>query len=149
MKEVNLYLYTNTKGCRIRPGSFCYILEMPTKKGPVTLTEVGNFEAMTPHCAQLHVLAAALRRIREQCKLVIYTDSAYLTVNAMESLEMWKKNGWKTSKHKAVRNVEEWKAVYQLLKPHHFRFERCAAHSYYHWMQKETEDKAQCTLPGS
>lgn len=144
MKEINIYLYSTIKGCCVRNGAYSFVLEMNTKKGPVTLKKVEAIEKMTAHQSELCALAAALKRISKSSRLVIYTDSNYVAVNTRDCLISWKKNGWKTAKGKPVKNREEWQEVYQLIKGHSFKFVVSREHSYYQRMKKEAEAAAEC-----
>ena len=143
MKELRLYLYNTIKGGRPRKGAYTYVLEMDTKKGPVTLSKTEVVEEMTAHRAELISFIAALKRILKSSRLIIYTDSHYLAVNTKECLTFWKKNDWKTAKGKQVRHKEEWAEIYELIKRHAFKFEVSSEHSYYQWMKKESE-AAEC-----
>ena len=144
MKEINIYLYSSIKGGKAKNGAYTYLLEMPTQKGPVTLSKTEKVEGMTVHKSELCALAAALKRIMKSSRLVIYTDSGYLATNARDCLASWKKNGWKTAKGKQVKNLEEWQTVYQLIRKHSFKFVVSAEHSYYQRMKEETEAAAEC-----
>ena len=144
MKEINIYLYSSIKGSKIKNGAYTYLLEMTTQKGPITLSKTEKAEGMTAHKSELCALAAALKRIKKNSRLTIYTDSGYLATNARDSLITWKENGWKNAKGKAVKHLEEWQEIYRLLQRHSFKFVVSSEHSYYRWMKKETEDIAGC-----
>lgn len=53
---------------------------------------------------------------RQEKKVIIYTDSAYV-VNSFELgwIENWKKNGWKNSKRQSVKNKDLWLELLELL----------------------------------
>lgn len=86
MDKVNIYLYTTIKGPRAREGSYTYILEYMTEKGPATLTEQGNLAA-TENRANLLVFIKALERIRRPCELEVYTDSEYIRSGTVKWLK--------------------------------------------------------------
>ena len=58
----------------------------------------------------------ALKKIPAGKKIEIYTDSKYLKLGITEWIEVWKKNGWKTSSKKKVKNIELWKELDYLVK---------------------------------
>lgn len=145
MKEVNIYLYSTIRGCKVRSGAYTYILETDTKKGTATISKTEKVEAVTAHKSVLYALAAALKRIRQSSRLVIYTDSHYVAVNTRDCLANWKDNGWKTARGEPVKHLEEWQEIYRLIKDHSFKFVVDSGHSYYQWMKAEAEAAAECT----
>ena len=144
MKEVYIYLYSTVKSCRGGNGVYTYILETDTSKGNATISKTEIVENVTAHKSILLALAAALKRIRQESYLVIYTDSNYVAVNTKGSLAKWKKNGWKTARGEPVKHMEEWQEVEQLIHPHSFEFVVGSKHSYYIWMKAEAEKAAGC-----
>ena len=59
---------------------------------------------------QMELLAPikALNKIPKGSKVQIFTDSKYLKLGITEWIHNWKKNGWKTSNKKKVKNIELW-----------------------------------------
>ena len=59
---------------------------------------------------QMELLAPikALKIIPKGNKVQIFTDSKYLKLGITEWIHNWKKNGWKTSNKKKVKNIELW-----------------------------------------
>ena len=145
MKEVHIYLYSTLKGGRKGRGVYTYILETATSKGKATITKTEKVEDMTANKSVLCALTAALKRIRQESYLVIYTDCHYLAANTRDSLARWSRNGWKTARGEEIKNPEEWKELHQLLMPHSFEFIVGDSHGYYQWMKTETEAEARCT----
>lgn len=144
MKEIHIYLYSTVKSCRGGNGAYTYILETDTSKGKATISKPEIVENVTAHKSILLALAAALKRIRQESYLVIYTDSNYVAVNAKRSLAKWKKNGWKTARGEPVKNQEEWQEIGWLIKPHSFEFVVNSGHRYYQRMKEESEKAARC-----
>lgn len=81
---------------------------------------------------RMEVLAVieGLKRLKEPCKVDIFSDSAY-TVNAFFEgwIYGWKKNGWKKADGKAVQNVDLWEELYNLTKIHEITFHKVAGHA--------------------
>lgn len=81
---------------------------------------------------RMEVLAVieGLKRLKEPCKVDIFSDSAY-TVNAFLEgwIYGWKKNGWKKADGKAVQNVDLWEELYNLTKIHEITFHKVAGHA--------------------
>ena len=59
---------------------------------------------------QMELLAPikALKKIPKGSKVQIFTDSKYLKSGITEWIHNWKKNEWKTSNKKKVKNIELW-----------------------------------------
>ncbi len=52
---------------------------------------------------------AGLNKLKEACTVNIYTDSQYVAKAIKQGwLENWKKNGWKNSQKKPVKNQDLW-----------------------------------------
>ena len=59
---------------------------------------------------RMELLAAimALKKINSGSDVVIYTDSTYVKNGITEWVVKWKKNGWKSSNKKPVKNKDLW-----------------------------------------
>ena len=53
----------------------------------------------------------ALKKIPIDEKIEIYTDSKYVKIGITEWVTKWKKNNWKTSSKKKVKNIDLWKEL--------------------------------------
>ena len=53
----------------------------------------------------------ALKKIPISEKIEIYTDSKYVIIGITEWVTKWKKNNWKTSSKKKVKNIDLWKEL--------------------------------------
>lgn len=140
MDKVNIYLYTTIKGPRAREGSYTYILEYMTEKGPATLTEQGNLAA-TENRAHLLILIKALERLKHPCELEVYTDSEYIRSGTVKWLKDWKRRGWMTAKDRPVANKEEWQQASELMRIHLVTFCVGEKHSYREWIVADTEKR--------
>lgn len=61
----------------------------------------------------MELLAAivALEAVKEKCYITLYSDSQYLRNGIMSWIFNWKKNGWKTSQKKTVKNADLWRRL--------------------------------------
>ena len=59
---------------------------------------------------RMELLAAimSLKKIKSNSEVVIFTDSTYVKNGITEWVKNWKKNGWKNSNKKAVKNKDLW-----------------------------------------
>tara|TARA_B100001173_G_C15701425_1_gene426268 strand:+ start:71 stop:520 length:450 start_codon:yes stop_codon:yes gene_type:complete len=65
---------------------------------------------------RMEIVAAikALGSIKEKSDIIIYTDSKYLINGINTWIHGWKKNNWRTSSNKDVKNVDLWKIIDEL-----------------------------------
>ena len=71
----------------------------------------------------------ALNALKEPCKVDLYTDSQYVKGGIGGWIHGWKKNGWKTSNRKPVKNVELWQALDKAVQRHKVKW---------HWLRGHT-----------
>lgn len=72
---------------------------------------------------ELTAVIEALKALKTECNITLYTDSKYVMNGINEWLENWKKNGWKTSNKKnAVKNIDLWQELDELIKKHEIRW---------------------------
>jgi ribonuclease HI len=72
-------------------------------------TEISGGEKDTTN-NRMELLAAikALESIENNKEIIIYTDSNYVKDGITQWISNWKKNNWKTSNKKPVKNVDLW-----------------------------------------
>jgi ribonuclease HI len=125
MKEVTIYTDGACSG-NPGPGGWCAIL---IYKGIKKVLK-GFEKYTTNNRMELKVVVEALKALNEPCKVVIYSDSAYI-VNAVNQnwIEKWQKNGWKTSEKEEVKNIDLWNELVELMKIHKVTFEKVKGHA--------------------
>ena len=59
---------------------------------------------------RMELLAAimSLKKIKSNSEVIIFTDSTYVKNGITEWMKNWKKNGWKNSSKKPVKNKDLW-----------------------------------------
>ncbi|ADQ07103.1 Ribonuclease H [Caldicellulosiruptor hydrothermalis 108] len=125
MKEVTIYTDGACSG-NPGPGGWCAIL---IYKG-IRKVLKGFERYTTNNRMELKAVVEALKALKEPCKVIIYSDSAYI-VNAVNQnwIEKWQKNGWKTSEKEEVKNIDLWNELIELLKIHKVTFEKVKGHA--------------------
>ena len=83
---------------------------------------------------ELEALLVAIRMAKKQeCEVIIYTDSAYARNCILDWAHNWSKNGWLTSKKQPVLNKELIEKIYNLYYEDFLntrvKIERVAGHS--------------------
>jgi ribonuclease HI len=91
--------------------------------GAVILDEVnkeisisGKEKSTTNNRMELMAPIMALKKIKKNSKIIIYTDSTYLKNGITTWIKNWEKNGWKNANKKPVKNKDLWIALNKLSK---------------------------------
>lgn len=72
---------------------------------------------------ELTAVIEALKALKRGCALTIYTDSRYVMDGVLEWMPNWKINNWRTTNKKsAVKNVDLWQELDQLLQNHQIKW---------------------------
>jgi len=90
----------------------------------------GNKKDTTNNQMELTAVIEALKMLKFPCEVTLYSDSSY-TINGFKQgwIYNWKKNGWKTSDKKDVKNRELWEELYNLTTMHKVEFIKVKGHS--------------------
>ncbi len=67
---------------------------------------------------ELMAAIAALEALKRPSKVVLTTDSQYLKRGITEWLDRWKRNGWRTSARRPVKNEALWRRLDQAAARH-------------------------------
>jgi ribonuclease HI len=123
----NVQIYTDG-ACSGNPGAGGYaaILMCNGKTRVIS----GAKQNTTNNQMELMAVIEGLNALNKPCIVEIFSDSAYV-VNAFNQgwIEMWIKNGWRTSSRKAVQNVDLWKRLIELTKTHIVTFHKVKGHA--------------------
>ena len=76
----------------------------------------GSEKNTTNNRMELMAPINALKKIDQNNKIEIYTDSQYVKLGITEWIHKWIKNNWQTSKKEDVKNKELWIELYELTK---------------------------------
>ena len=89
-----------------------------------TEKELSGGEAHTTNNRmELTAVIEALKALKRECEITLYTDSRYVMDGVNEWMPNWKKNGWKTTNKKsAVKNLELWQELDSLLPRHKIKW---------------------------
>ena len=83
----------------------------------------GGDAQTTNNRMELTAVIEALKALKRECEITLYTDSRYVMDGVNEWLPNWKKNGWKTTNKKsAVKNLELWQELDSLLSKHKIKW---------------------------
>jgi ribonuclease HI len=92
--------------------------------------ELKGGEAMTTN-NRMELMAAisALEALKFPCVVDLHTDSKYLQDGISKWIHGWKKNGWKTTDKKPVKNVDQWLRLDEALKHHQVKWHWVKGHA--------------------
>ena len=89
----------------------------------------GSSRDTTNNIMELTAVIKALDSLKEQCHVVLTTDSTYVKDGITDWIKTWKSNGWKTANKKAVKNQELWKHLDILSTKHDIEWKWVKGHS--------------------
>ena len=94
------------------PGGWGALLQAKDGDDIVKERELSGGEAETTN-NRMELLAAitALETLSKPTQITIVTDSAYVKNGVTGWIHGWKRNGWKTSNKKPVKNVDLWQRL--------------------------------------
>jgi ribonuclease HI len=108
-------IYTDG-ACKGNPGPGGWGALLATKG--VEREMFGGETHTTNNRMELTAVIQALGSLKRRCTVEIYTDSQYVKNGIQTWIHGWKKNGWKTSDKKPVKNVDLWMALDALAAAH-------------------------------
>ena len=71
----------------------------------------------------------ALELLKRASDVELYTDSQYVKQGIESWIHAWKRNGWKTSDRKPVKNAELWRELDELASRHRIRWHWVRGHN--------------------
>jgi len=89
----------------------------------------GKEKSTTNNRMELMAPIMALRKIKKDSKITIYTDSIYLKNGITTWIKNWEKNGWKNANKKPVKNKDLWVTLNKLSKEHVIDWKWVKAHA--------------------
>ncbi len=108
-----LFAYTDG-ACSGNPGPGGWGVLLIAREGDAVVRErtLSGGEALTTN-NRMELMAAisALETLSRPSRLTIVTDSAYVKNGVTEWMVGWKRNGWKTSANKPVKNDDLWRRL--------------------------------------
>ena len=78
---------------------------------------------------ELTAVIRALAALKRSCTVDVHTDSKYVQQGITAWIHGWKKNGWRTSDKKPVKNEDLWKALDELAQQHQIRWHWVKGHA--------------------
>ena len=124
MKTVNIY----TDGaCRGNPGigGWGALIEY----GDAVKEYCGGSKETTNNQMELKAAIEGLKVLKEPCIVNLTTDSKYVMQGITSWIQNWKKNNWKNSAKKDVKNKDLWIELDKYVAKHDVRWHLVKGHS--------------------
>ena len=112
------------------PGGWGVILQ--AKDGLVLIKErelFGGEKDTTNNRMELIAAISCLESLEKPTTLTLFTDSNYVKGGITEWMKTWKKNEWKTTGKKLVKNVDLWKRLDKARQKHNVTWKWVKGHS--------------------
>lgn len=104
------------------PGGWGAVLIYNEKRREIS----GHEPLTTNNRMELRAAIEALKHLKRPCRVELYTDSEYLRRGMSDWLTRWKRNGWRTTDRKPVKNADLWQELDRLSQVHDVRW---------HWLR--------------
>ena len=89
----------------------------------------GGEQLTTNNRMELTAAIMALEALKRPCEIDLHTDSQYVRGGITGWLTGWKRNGWKTSDKKPVKNVELWQRLEEAAARHQVKWHWVRGHA--------------------
>ena len=124
MKEVIIYTDGACRG-NPGPGGWGALVKFDTVEKEI----FGGQNNTTNNQMELSAAIEGLSILKEPCDVELFTDSKYVMDGITQWIQNWKKNNWKTSAKKEVKNKELWQQLDQLMSYHQVQWHWVKGHS--------------------
>jgi ribonuclease HI len=125
------FAYTDG-ACSGNPGPGGWGALLIARDGATVLKErelKGGEADTTNNRMELLAAISALEALAKETELAIVTDSAYVKNGVSQWIHGWKRNGWKTSDGKPVKNVDLWQRLDMAQKRHKVTWQWIKGHA--------------------
>ncbi|QJQ96235.1 MULTISPECIES: ribonuclease HI [Halomonadaceae] len=89
----------------------------------------GHEVVTTNNRMELMAAIMALRELKRECQVALWTDSQYLRKGITEWIHNWQKRGWKTATKQPVKNAELWRELLAETQRHRVEWHWVKGHS--------------------
>ena len=115
----NVIIFTDG-GCRGNPGpgGWGALLQAGDRKKEIF---GGEFDT-TNNRMELMAVIRALEMLKRPASVQIHTDSQYVQKGISQWIHQWKRNGWRTSSKKPVKNADLWQILDNLTDQHRIQW---------------------------
>ena len=124
MKKIDIY----TDGaCRGNPGPGGWGALLIYKDADKAI--YGGEIDTTNNRMEMTAIIEALKIVKMDCNITLYTDSKYVMDGITKWLSNWKKKGWITSNKKPVKNKDLWQILEESISKHNIEWQWVKGHA--------------------
>lgn len=127
MREERLLKIWTDGACKGNPGPGGWGVFM--RWGDRTKEMCGGEVSTTNNRMELTAVIEALRAIKRPVPMTIFLDSQYVRNGIEKWMDGWKKKGWRTASGSAVKNVDLWQVLDDLIARHDIEWEWVKGHA--------------------
>ena len=120
------------------PGGWGAVLRCDGKERELS----GGEPLTTNNRMELTAAIKGLEALKRPCHVQLYTDSNYVRDGIRTWIHGWKRNGWKTSDRKPVKNAELWQALEAAAERHQVEWHWVKGHAGH--AENERADQLAC-----
>tara|TARA_Y100001935_G_scaffold70862_1_gene59234 strand:+ start:882 stop:1316 length:435 start_codon:yes stop_codon:yes gene_type:complete len=124
MKEVIIYTDGACRG-NPGPGGWGALIKFENAQKEI----FGGQNNTTNNQMELSAAIEGLSTLKEPCNVELFTDSKYVMDGITQWIQNWKKNNWKTSAKKEVKNKKLWQQLDYLMTYHQVQWHWVKGHS--------------------
>lgn len=125
------------------PGGYGVVLEYNNHRKELSQ----GYRCTTNNRMEMLACIEGLKALNRHCQVIITTDSQYVKQGIEQWLAGWKRNGWRTSAKKPVKNKDLWQQLDLEVQRHRVRWDWVKGHSGH--PQNERCDELARTAAGS
>jgi ribonuclease HI len=107
------------------PGGWGAVLQYGRREREI----FGGESRTTNNRMELIAVIRALESLKRSATVEIYTDSQYVKNGIETWINSWKRNGWKTSGRKPVKNADLWVELDRLVREHEITWHWVKGHA--------------------
>ena len=127
MPEKHVDIYTDG-ACSGNPGDGGWAAILFYKK--FRREASGGEHDTTNNRMELMAIIKGLKLLKEPCDVTVYSDSTYCVDAFLQGwVYSWQRNGWRTASKDEVKNVDLWKELLSVMRPHNVTFVKVKGHS--------------------
>jgi len=124
MKQVIIYTDGACRG-NPGPGGWGALIKFDSAEKEI----FGGQTDTTNNQMELSAAIEGLAILKEPCSVELFTDSKYVMDGITQWIQNWKKNNWRTTAKKDVKNKELWQKLDQLISHHQVQWHWVKGHS--------------------
>jgi ribonuclease HI len=107
------------------PGGWAVLMRMGAHEKELA----GGDRLTTNNRMELTAAIRALQALTKPCRVTLHTDSTYVRDGITKWIHGWRRNGWRTSDRKPVKNAELWQELLEAVALHRIEWRWVKGHS--------------------